>query len=83
MSIVMYILIGLVKFMTNANLVGIVSHLVEILIIWKTKKQCVVVRSNAEAECRSMAKSTTEVVWLNQLLRELGFQVNVPKLVCQ
>lgn len=30
-----------------------------------------------------MAKSATEVVWLKQLLVELGFQVNVPMKVCR
>lgn len=46
--------------------------------IWKNKKQNVVARSSAEAEYRAMAKSATEIVWLKQLLGELGFQVFVP-----
>lgn len=46
--------------------------------IWKNKKQNVVARSSAEAEYRAMAKSATELVWLKQLLGELGFQVFVP-----
>ena len=40
---------------------------------WKSKKQSVVARSNAEAEYRAMAAATCELVWIKQLLRELKF----------
>ena len=43
------------------------------LISGKSKKQDVVVRSSAEAEYRAMALATCELVWLKQLLHELGF----------
>ncbi|CAO2825263.1 unnamed protein product [Amaranthus hypochondriacus] len=39
---------------------------------WKSKKQSVVARSSAEAEYRAMALTTCEVLWLTQLLKELG-----------
>ena len=43
------------------------------LISWKSKKQDVVARSNAEAENRAMALATSELIWLKQLLQELRF----------
>ena len=43
------------------------------LISWKSKKQDVVARSNAEAEYRAMALATCELIWLKHLLQELRF----------
>lgn len=39
---------------------------------WKSKKQYAIACSSAEAEYRAMALTTCEVLWLNQLLKELG-----------
>ena len=51
--------------------------------LWKSKKQNVVVRSSAELEYRAMATATCELVWLKQLLRELKFgKIDQMKLVC-
>jgi len=48
---------------------------------WKTKKQATVSRSYAEAEYRSMAVATSELVWLKSLLTSLGvFPTQVMKL---
>lgn len=44
---------------------------------WKSKRQTIVARSSAEAEYRAMAMTTCEVLWVNQLLKDLG----VPHLV--
>ena len=44
------------------------------LIFWKSKKQDVVARSNAEAEYRAMALATSELIWLKHLLQELRFE---------
>ncbi|BAT82264.1 hypothetical protein VIGAN_03224800, partial [Vigna angularis var. angularis] len=41
-------------------------------------KQSVVVRSSAEAEYRSMAIATCELIWIKQLLQELKFCENKP-----
>lgn len=41
-------------------------------ISWKSKRQSVVARSSAEAEYRSMALTVCEVMWLKQLLKDLG-----------
>lgn len=48
------------------------------MIVWKIKKQAVITRSSAEAEYRAVAKVTTEFLWIDLLLGELGFQISVP-----
>ncbi|XP_026411203.1 uncharacterized protein LOC113306489 [Papaver somniferum] len=53
------------------------------LVTWKSKKQNVVSRSSAEAEYRSMASTTCEIVWLRALLKELGCLPSQPaKMFC-
>lgn len=50
---------------------------------WKTKKQCTVSRSSAEAEYRSMADATCELKWLKRLLSQFGFSHDKPmRLFC-
>jgi hypothetical protein len=44
-------------------------------VTWKSKKQRVVARSNAEAEYRAMA---CEFIWLKTLQSELGVEVSHP-----
>ncbi|XP_040868949.1 uncharacterized protein [Glycine max] len=52
-------------------------------ISWKSKKHTVVARSSAEAEYRSMAMATCELMWIKQLLQELRFcEVGQMKLYC-
>ncbi|XP_059649061.1 uncharacterized mitochondrial protein AtMg00810-like [Cornus florida] len=48
------------------------------LVTWKSKKQTVVARSSAEAEYRAMAHITSEVTWIQNLLKELGLTVETP-----
>ena len=53
------------------------------LVSWKSKKQNVVSRSSAESEYRAMTQSVCEVMWIHQLLSELGLKVSMPaKLWC-
>ena len=50
---------------------------------WKSKKQSVVSRSSAESEYRAMAQSVCEIMWLHQLLMEVGIETPVlAKLWC-
>ena len=50
-------------------------------ISWKSKKQVVVARSSTEDEYRAMVLTTCEVLWLIQLLRDLGISQTDPTLL--
>ncbi|GKC76017.1 uncharacterized mitochondrial protein-like protein [Tanacetum coccineum] len=53
------------------------------LVSWKSKKQNVVSRSSSKAEYRAMAQMTYELVWLRNLLGEIGFPQSKPmKMWC-
>jgi hypothetical protein len=53
------------------------------LVTWRSKKQNVVTLSSAEAEFRGVVKGICELLWLQRLLTELGFeQTNEMKLFC-
>ena len=53
------------------------------LISSKSKKQCLVARSNNEAENRAMTHTTCELLWLKHLLEELKFyEIGPMELVC-
>ena len=53
------------------------------LISWRSKKQNVVSRSSAESEYGAMVQSAYEIIWIRQLLEEIGFKSSLPaKLWC-
>ena len=58
--------------LTRHSLTGYLMTLGGSPVSWKTKKQATVSRSSAEAEYRSMAAATSELVWLKSLLASLG-----------
>ena len=53
------------------------------MISWKSKKQSVVSRSSVESKYKAMAKSVCEIMWIRQLLMEVGIETSIPaKLWC-
>ena len=53
------------------------------LVSWKSKKQSVVSQSSTKSKYRAMTQSVCEIMWLHQLLMEVGIETQVPaKLWC-
>ena len=53
------------------------------LVTWKSKKQNVVARSSAEAEYRAIASTASELIWIKQLLKDMGITSDQPmKMYC-
>ncbi|XP_074361424.1 uncharacterized protein LOC141701687 [Apium graveolens] len=52
------------------------------IVSWSARKQKTVSRSSTEAEYRSLATATTEVMWIQTLLGELGYPISNPTLWC-
>jgi histone deacetylase 1/2 len=53
------------------------------LVAWSSRKQPTVSRSSTEAEYKSVANATTEIMWIQGLLKELGiFLTRAPSLWC-
>lgn len=68
---------------TRRSVTGFCIFLGNSLISWKSKKQAVVSRSSTEAEYRSLALATCELIWLQQLLKDLHITMSsTPKLFC-
>ena len=53
------------------------------MISWKSKKQSVVSRSSVKSEYRAIAQFACEIMWIRQLLMEMGIETSVlAKLWC-
>ncbi|XP_019054441.1 PREDICTED: uncharacterized protein LOC109115185 [Nelumbo nucifera] len=48
------------------------------LVTWRSKKQSVVAKSSAEAEYRAISHGVAELLWIKNLLGELGFPFSDP-----
>ena len=66
---------------TRRSTTGFCVFVGDSLISWKSKRQSVVSRSSTEAEYRAMAITTTELVWMRQLLKDFGVTVADPTLL--
>jgi histone deacetylase 1/2 len=51
------------------------------LISWSAKKQSTVSRSSTEAEYKSVANATAEIIWIQSLLRELRISQRQPPVL--
>ncbi|CAH9081477.1 unnamed protein product [Cuscuta epithymum] len=51
------------------------------LISWASKKQHVVAKYSTEAEYRAIAFTSTELIWIQQLLRELQAPLHIPPIL--
>ncbi|KAG8486343.1 hypothetical protein CXB51_019843 [Gossypium anomalum] len=62
---------------------GYVIYLGSNLIAWCSKKQAVVSKSSSEAEHRSLANCVSELLWVKQLLEEVGISIKqIPAVWC-
>lgn len=68
---------------SRCSVTGFCVYLGNSLVSWKCKKQATVIRSSTEAEYRSLALVTCEIIWLLQLLHDLKIAVSsTTKLFC-
>ncbi|KAL3820422.1 hypothetical protein ACJIZ3_006327 [Penstemon smallii] len=51
------------------------------LISWSSKKQRTIARSSTEAEYKSLAHATCELIWVKSLLTELGIPLHTPPVL--
>lgn len=51
-----------------------IVYLGENLVSWSSKKRLTISRSSTEAEYRSVASTTAEIIWLESFLSEVGIQ---------
>ena len=63
---------------TRRSFRGYCIFLGQTFVSWKTKKQVTVSRSSAEAEYRSLASTSCELLWISYILRDFDTIVPLP-----
>ncbi|GKV48270.1 hypothetical protein SLEP1_g55092 [Rubroshorea leprosula] len=63
---------------TSISTTGYVMYLGSTPVSWKATKQRAVARSSTEAEYRALAAANSEMVWILNLLHELGIHPSTP-----
>ena len=66
---------------TRRSTTGFCIFLGDSLISWRTKKQPTISKSSAEAECRALAATTSELTWLRYLLCDFQFPQSSPSFI--
>lgn len=66
---------------TRRSITGFILKFGDSPISWKSKKQHTISRSSTEAEYRSLAALTAEIVWVTNLYKELGVKLTEPALI--
>lgn len=68
---------------TRRSTTGFVIFYAGIPVSWVSRIQRTISRSSCEAEYRAVSSAITELLWLQQLLHELGVNLpSLPKLLC-
>ncbi|GJT95759.1 ribonuclease H-like domain-containing protein [Tanacetum coccineum] len=63
---------------TRRSVSGYCVFVNECLVSWKSKKQSTLSRSSAEAEYRSMASVTCEIMWILKIIKDLNVDNLIP-----